>query len=121
MSESDFYFILLDSDTGQTYQRTTMDCVSLPPLSTIAKFRDAVKNKDKEDGKAAVLTFFKSSQLLIYKNKAAFDQRGPLFGDGSLRISDPLAGLGGSEEDALIVAVPSSFSTCIEFFLIRRQ
>ena len=68
------WFLLLDSITGLPYKGTTADYVSLPPSSVIAQFRDAVKNKDKDDGDAAILTPFKSSQLHVYKNKDAFDK-----------------------------------------------
>jgi hypothetical protein len=69
------WFQLYDSATGEPYKGTTADLVPFPPCSVIAQFRDAVKKKDKDDGDAAVLTPFKSSHLLVYKNKAAFDKR----------------------------------------------
>jgi hypothetical protein len=68
------WFLLVDS-SGQPYKGTTADYVSLAPGSVIAQFRDAVKKKDKDDGDAAVLTPFKSSQLTVYKNKLAFGNR----------------------------------------------
>jgi hypothetical protein len=76
------WFFLLDSATGQPYKNTTADYVSLPCYTVIAQFREAVKEKDKDDGDAAVLTPFKSSQLLVYKNKAAFDKRNAVVDKG---------------------------------------
>jgi hypothetical protein len=38
----------------------------------VANFRNEVK-KNKDDGGAAILNPFESSQLLAYQNKAAFD------------------------------------------------
>jgi hypothetical protein len=69
-----FSFRLYDSAAGEPYKETSADLVPLPPGSVIAQFRDAVKEKDKDDGDAAVLTPFISSQLVGFKNKAAFDQ-----------------------------------------------
>jgi hypothetical protein len=108
------WFLLLDSDTGESYKATTADIVSLPPGFVIAQFRDAVKKKDKDDGDAAVLTPFKSSQLLVYKNKAAFDKRNAAVGEGKeepLEVDTFIHGLGASEEEALVVAIPSSRSS----------
>lgn len=66
------WFQLYDSATGGPYKQTSADYVSDARGSVIAQFREAVKKKDKDDGDAAILTPFKSSQLLVYKNKSAF-------------------------------------------------
>ena len=108
------WFLLLDSVTGLPYKETSADAVSLPPSSVIAQFRDAVKKKDKDEGDAAVLTPFKSSQLLVYKNKSAFDKRDAAFDEGKeepLEEDSLVDGLGTSKKEALVVVVPSSRSS----------
>ena len=108
------WFQLLDTATGLPYKGTAADYVSLPPGSIIAQFRDAVKKKDNDDRDAAVLTTFKSSQLLVYKNNAAFHKRNAPADEGkeeSLKSSCLLDDLGITEEDALVVAVPTSRSS----------
>ncbi len=105
------WFQLLDTATGLLYKGTSADYVSLPPGSVIAQFRDAVKKKDKDDGDAAVLTPFKSSQLLVYKNKAAFDKRNAAVDDGKtepLEEDSLINGLGSSKKEALVVAAQPS-------------
>ena len=64
-----FWFQLLDSVTGLPYKGTTADYVSLPPGSVIAHFRDAVKAKNSNK-----LSSFDPADLLVYKNKTAFDK-----------------------------------------------
>jgi hypothetical protein len=96
------WFLLLHSSNGQPYNGTCADYVSLPTGSVIAQFRDAIKKKDKDDGDAAILTPFKSSQLLVYKSKAAFFEGK----EEPLKSSCPLDGLGKTEEDMLVVIVP---------------
>lgn len=59
------WFQLLDSATGEPYKGTAADKVSVSLSADVADFRDAVKEKDKDDGDAAVLPTFKSSQLLV--------------------------------------------------------
>ena len=95
------WFLLLDSTTGLPYKGTTADYVSLPPGSVIAQFRDAAHLKN-----SSILTGITSSQLLVYKNKAAFV-------DGKEEPLDPTESLGllGSKEDMLVVVVPSSRSS----------
>ena len=98
------WFQLLESGTGELYKGTTTDFVSLPSGSVIAQFRDAVKKKDQDDGEAAVLTLFKSSQLYVYKNKQTFAE-----GKNNVLEEDYLLdGLGITKKEALVVIVPSS-------------
>ena len=61
------WFLLLDSATGQPYKGTSADKVSVSSSADVADFRDAVKTKN-----SSILTGITSSQLLVYKNKAAF-------------------------------------------------
>ncbi len=102
------WFQLLDSATGEPYKDTSVSSVLRSSLvvPVVDQFRDAVK-KDKDDGDAAVLTPFKSSQLLVYKNKAvlvAVDEgkEEPLEEDSFINA------LGAAKEEALIVVVPPS-------------
>ncbi len=55
------WFMLLESGTGLSHKGTTTDKVAVLSQADVADFRNAVKNKDKEDGEAAVLTPFNSS------------------------------------------------------------
>ena len=64
------WFLLLDSATGLPYKGTSATKVSLPPTAVIAQFRDAVKAKHSNK-----LSSFDAADLLVYKNKAAFDKR----------------------------------------------
>jgi hypothetical protein len=99
------WFILLDSDTGEFYRGTSADCVLLAAGSVIAQFRDAVKLKHSNK-----LVTIDSADLLVYRNKESFDKRNDPNGneeDSPFRSSHQIYGLGGTEEDALVVVVPS--------------
>ena len=100
------WFFLLDSSTGMPYKGTSADAVSLPPRSVIVHFRDAVHLKN-----SSILTGIASSQLLVYMTKAAFDKRNAAVDEEKvepLKSSLSLDGLGTTEEEALVVVVPSS-------------
>jgi hypothetical protein len=97
------WFQLLDSVTGLPYKGTSADFVSPAPGSVIAQFRDAVHLKN-----SSILTGLSSSQLLVYKNKAAFDKRNAAVKDGkeeSLEEDSFINGLGASKKEALVVVV----------------
>ena len=108
MSTTTFWYLLLDSaTTGQPYEGSKADFVSLPPGSVAAKFRDAVLSKTPNK-----LARVDTSDLLVYKNNAAFDMRNAKDDDGGnterqpLDPTQPVDGLG-SKEDKLVVVVPS--------------
>ena len=108
------WFQLFDSATGKPYKKTTADRVAVSSSADVADFRDAVIEKfDKQ--KSSVLNGFASSQLLVYKNKAAFDKRNAAADDGKeeepLEEDSLLDGLGRSKKEALFVAVPSPTSS----------
>ena len=111
MSSPLVWFQLLDSATGEPYKGTTAEKVAVSSTADVADFREAVIEKfDKQ--KSSLLTGFASSQLLVYKNKAAFDKRNSAADEGKkepLKSSRLLDGLGKTEEDKdmLVVAVPS--------------
>ena len=98
------WFLLLDSETGEPYKNTTTDYVSHPPGAVVAEFRDAVRSKNPNK-----LASVDASDLLVYKNKAAFYNRSAAVEERKeepLKSSRILDGLGETEEDALVVAVP---------------
>jgi serine/threonine protein kinase len=99
------WFLLVDSD-GLPYKRTTADFVSLPSAAVVAQVRDAVKAK-----RTNKLSLVDAADLLVYKNKVAFDKRNATVDEGKgepLKPSRTLDGLGETEEEALIIVVPSS-------------
>jgi hypothetical protein len=95
------WFLLLDSVTGKPYKGTTVSFIlrSCIDVLVVDQFREAVRNSDRE---AAVLSNLKASELIVYKNKTDFDNRKELCSFDSLR------GLETTEENALIVLVPST-------------
>jgi hypothetical protein len=102
----------LDSETGEPYKGTTADYVSIYSGAVVAEFRRLVHRENSNK-----LASIDASDLLVYKNKAAFDKK-----EDPLRSSRILDGLGETEEDALIVAIPppqrqpSSFPLCSDNF-----
>ena len=110
MSSTKFWFLLLDSvTTGQPYEGSTADFVSLPPGSVVAEFRKLVHSKN-----SSILTGIAPSQLLVYKNKASFDKRNNAAEDeGKEEALDPTQSVDGlgSKEDMLVVVVPSPRSS----------
>ncbi|KAL7474436.1 hypothetical protein ACHAW6_000410, partial [Cyclotella cf. meneghiniana] len=106
MTSTLFWYQLVDSATGQSYKGAIVNAVSLPPNAVVLQFRDAVhvKNSNKLTGRDA-------TDLIVFKNKAAFGRRNNAEGDGKeqpLKSSRNLHGLGESEEEALFVVVPST-------------
>jgi hypothetical protein len=99
------WFQLLDSATGEPYKKTSADYVSLPPGSVIAQFRKAVHLEN-----SSILTGITSSQLTVYRNKAAFEKRNAAIDEGKEEPLQPTESIGllGSKEDMLVVVVPSS-------------
>jgi hypothetical protein len=98
-----FWFLLVDSETGELYKGAGIDAVSLSPDTDIIQFRKLVhlKNPNKLGG-------INASNLLVYKNKVAFDARNDAKDDGKEQVLDPTESIGmlGSKEDMLVVAVP---------------
>ena len=97
------WFLLLDSETGEPYKNTTTDYVLHPPGAVVAEFRKLVHREN-----SAILPGIAPSQLLVYKNKAAFDSRSAAENERKVDPLDPtqsVHGLG-SKEDMLVVTVP---------------
>ncbi|KAI3636316.1 hypothetical protein MIR68_005668 [Amoeboaphelidium protococcarum] len=102
------WFLLLDGDTGEPYRGTSATSIlrsSLPPGSVIAQFKDAAKAEHSNK-----LSSVDAADLLVYKNKAAFDKRNAAVDDGKeepLEEDSIIDGLGQSrQEDMLVVVVP---------------
>jgi hypothetical protein len=71
MASTKFWYLLLDSaTTGQLHKGSTADFVLLPPGSVVAEFQKLVHSKNPNK-----LARVDASDLLVYKNKAAFDMR----------------------------------------------
>ena len=64
------WFQLVGSVDGKPYKGTTPSSVSLPSDSLVVQFRDAVKAENSNK-----LSTIDAADLLLYKNKAAFDKR----------------------------------------------
>ena len=93
------WYHLLDSISGLPYNASAVDGLSLPFGSDVSQFRDAVYLKN-----SSVFPGLMACQFEVYKNKPAFDQRS----DGApLKSSLPIDDLGKSEEEALIIVVPT--------------
>ena len=100
------WFQLLDSATGQPYKGTSADKVAVSSTADVADFRDAVKAKFSNK-----LSSFDAADLVVYKNKAAFDKRNSAIDEGKegpLEEDSLMEGLGTSKKEALVVVVPST-------------
>ena len=99
------WFQLWDSSTDQPFKGTTVSSIIRSSLvvPVIDQFRKAVKEQDNQENEAAVLKGLKSSQLLVYKNKQALDNKEEALEEDAL-VTD----LGKSKGEALIVLVPPS-------------
>ena len=102
------WFLLLDSATGEPYKETSADKVSVSSSADVADFREAVHLKN-----SSILTGIDSSQLVVFKNKTAFDKRNAAIDEEKEKPMDPTESLGllGSKEDVLLVAVASPKSS----------
>ena len=102
------WFLLMDSATGELYKGTSADYVLRSSLvvPVIAQFRDAVKTKYSNK-----LSSVDPGELLVYKNKTAFEKRNATVDQDKeepLKSSRSLDGLGTTEEEAIIVVVPAA-------------
>ena len=101
------WFLLLDSETGKPYKNSSVTSIerSLLNVPVLDQFRKLVHREN-----SSILAGVAPSQLLVYRNKAAFDNRSAAKEEGKV---DPLAldptqsvnGLG-SMQDMLVVVVP---------------
>jgi hypothetical protein len=103
-------FQLVEMATGEPYQNSSCSSVLRSSLvvPVVDQFRDAVKLKCSNK-----LASVDAGDLVVYKNKAAFDKRKTMLDDEKeepLKASCVLDGLGKTDEDEdmLVVVVPSS-------------
>jgi hypothetical protein len=101
------WFLLLDSETGKPYKNSSASSIErrLITVPVIDQFRDAVLSKNSNK-----LASVDASDLLIYRNIAAFDRRNNDAANKEekeepLDPTQSVDGLG-SQEDMLVVAVP---------------
>jgi hypothetical protein len=104
MSRNKLAWFQLVDETGEFYKRTTASSVFISSNTVVDQFRKAVKAEN-----SAILPGITSSQLLVYKNRKAFDKRNAEEGkEEPLKSSIPLGNLGETEDEALMVVVPST-------------
>jgi hypothetical protein len=103
-SSSLIWFQLYDSSTGEPYKRTSASKIYVSSSADVDDFRDAVKAKYEQP---TYLKDIPAGSLFVYKNKSAFVGGN----EESLKPSCLLDGFGITEEDALIVVVPSETSS----------
>jgi hypothetical protein len=87
---------LLTDRHGEPYLETSVDLITLPSKTQVARFRDAVKTKNPNK-----LGSVDSSNLKVFKDKAAFEAGEKPLGPLSLLNQT----FGTDEENALIVMV----------------
>jgi hypothetical protein len=107
------WFQLIDLTTGEPYKETRAGKVSVSSSADVVDFQDAVKAKNSNK-----LSSVDTSDLLVYKNKAAFVGK-----EEPLKSSRLLHGLGETdeEEDMVIVVVPSLIQAEEDFPSTKRQ
>jgi hypothetical protein len=107
------WFRLFDS-SGEQWPETTAAKVLLNSSADVDDFRKAILKTYNDEG-STILTGIASSQLLVYRNKQAFDNRDLPIDQGKekpLKPSFSIVGLGQNDEElALIVVAPSTISS----------
>jgi hypothetical protein len=112
------WFLLVDSEEGDSFKGTTASSVILPCTSVIDQFRDAVKTKYDQPN---YLKDVPSGALHVFANRPAFEMR-----DDRLQRTEPLKAscaindYGRTEEEALVVVVPISTSPSLKPFRQQR-
>jgi hypothetical protein len=100
-------YLLIDRQ-GQPYKDSSIDLITLPSKTKVARFRDAVKVKYNQPG---YLLDIPASALKVFKDKAAFDSDSGKEPLGPISLLD--SSLGTNEENALIVVVPAEAQLAI--------
>ena len=98
------WYVLVNKD-GSPYGETSTSGIHVDTSKDVDDLREAVIKKYRDE-KAVLLDGISSSQLVVYANKNSFDKRNEE-NQAPLKSSFVLYGLGVTEEDALIVVVPS--------------
>ena len=105
-SPSLIWFQLIDSETGLAYKNTRSVKTKLKASADVDDFLNAVKTK--YPNKLATVD---AGELLVFKNKAAFDKRNADVGkEFPLEEDADVARLGKSKNEDLIVVVPPSLT-----------
>ena len=113
MSSAERVWVQLVDSKGAGYMGATADFVRLPEDAIVADLRDAIHAKYDKPG---YLQDIPAGVLTVFRNAAHFSARET---EGPLRASTPLnapgeleeTALGASEDEALIVLVPSPSGT----------
>jgi hypothetical protein len=97
------WYQLVDSADGKAFRGADAAKVSVPLNAEVDDFRKAVKSDNPNN-----LSTVDAANLVVYKNKDAFDKRNNAKDkEEPLKSSAPLHALGPTEEKALIVLVPT--------------
>ena len=105
------WFQLVDDVDGKPYKGTQSTKVAVSASADVDDFRKAVKIEYADSHLQGIAP----SNLLVYKNKAAFDEEK----EEPLEEDSLLDDFGASKKEALIVVVPSMF--CFDCFHIERM
>jgi tRNA A-37 threonylcarbamoyl transferase component Bud32 len=99
------WFRLFDSK-GNQWPKTTAAKVSVNYSADVDDFRKAILKMYNDEG-STILTGISSSQLLVYRDKQALQDK-----EEPLEVDSSIVGLGvNKEKDALIVVAPSTISS----------
>jgi hypothetical protein len=98
-----WFRLLINSTSGQPYRGTTASSVMLPSDFNVDQFRKTVKAEYNQPG---YLKDIPAGAVLVYKNSAAFTRK-----EHPLNSSTILNDFGTTEDEALIVLVPTSSSS----------
>ena len=98
------WYQLIDSSTGEPYKATSADYVLSPSSDVVDQLKKAVKKNNPNK-----LSYVDASDLIVYASESAFKKRNSVEGkEQPLKSSSSLSSLGESENEALIVVVPSN-------------
>jgi hypothetical protein len=115
-SPASIWYRVFDS-YGKQWPKTNATKVLINPLADVDDFRKAILKMYNDEG-LTILTGIISSQLLVYRNKQAFDNRDLPIDQGKeepLEEDSSIVGLeGNKDKDALIVVAPLKASSVRE-------
>ena len=118
------WFLLVDSSTGGPYKDTSVSSVLRSSLvvPVVDQFRKAVKAEFADSHLKGIAP----SDLMVFKNKASFDNRSGAGNSGEQEALDPPESLGllGSQHDVLVVVVvppPTSSRSTSESSVTGRE
>ena len=114
-SSSLIWFQLVDAADGKPYKDTSVSSVLRFSLvvPVVDQFRKAVKSKFAD----SLLNGVAPSNLLVYKNKAAFDKRNAAVDEGKeepLEEDSLIDNFGATKKEALVVVVPRMMTGMLE-------